>query len=133
MNLEDIHKQKKLVRKNYIVGEKIEGDNMTDIIGYAPLNVTIQDLINAGYINSMNMLKRIIHDIDSDEQMKIFESYVLPYYRRNGIDFMEAYNEAKSKLERINSNIKKFDKKIEELKSVNNENENNGKEQSEKT
>jgi hypothetical protein len=87
---------------------------MTDVIGYAPLNMTIEDMISAGYVAQMNLLSRIIHDIESDEQLAIFEKYVVPFYRRTGIDFLDAYNEVREKVSKINQNIAKTIQNVNE-------------------
>jgi len=135
MELKDLHSKKELIKNNDVLGEKIEGDNMTDIIGYSPLNITLQDIISAGYIQSMNILKRVIHDIENDEQLKIFESYIVPYYRRMGIDFMDAYNEVRQKIFKMNENIKNVDNNIKNLpdsKNKNNQKNNLANEQKQK-
>jgi hypothetical protein len=135
----DLHKyqsKKSLIKNNSKeIGEIILGENMTDIIGYSPSNLTFEDLLSAGYINSMNLLYRIIHDIEDEQQLQVFDKYVLPYYRRNGIDFLDAYNEVKKKFENISENMLKASINIEKSKlkekEMNDKKEN--KEQSDNT
>jgi hypothetical protein len=117
MDLKQYQQQKELIRASEVIGEVIEGENMTDIIGYAPLNMTIEDMISAGYVASMNLLSRIIHDIETEEQLKVFENYVVPFYRRTGIDFLDAYNEVRQKISNINKKIVQTNENLKAVKT----------------